>query len=66
MSPLWVEFPAIKETFGIEDEHMIGSALLVHPVVEQGASGVNVYLPGENEVKCFSLFGASVLLECRQ
>ena len=54
MSPLWVEFPGIKETFGIEDEHMVGSALLVHPVVSQGAAGVTVYLPGEHEVRSSS------------
>ena len=68
MSPLWVEFPGIKETFGVEDEHMVGSALLVHPVVSQGAAGVTVFLPGEHEVRsstrslseCLASFGYCV------
>ncbi|KAJ8776887.1 hypothetical protein J1605_015064 [Eschrichtius robustus] len=50
MRPLWVEFPDELETFGMEDEYMLGSALLVHPVTEPKASVVDVFLPGSNEV----------------
>ncbi|CAK6432330.1 unnamed protein product [Pipistrellus nathusii] len=48
--PLWVEFPDELETFGVEDEYMLGSALLVHPVTEPKATVVDVFLPGSNEV----------------
>ncbi|KAF5925519.1 hypothetical protein HPG69_001966 [Diceros bicornis minor] len=50
MRPLWVEFPDALETFGVEDEYMLGSALLVHPVTEAKATMVDVFLPGSNEV----------------
>lgn len=50
MRPLWVEFPDELETFGVEDEYMLGSALLVHPVTEPKATVVDVFLPGPNEV----------------
>uniref|UniRef100_A0A8C3HFX0 Glucosidase alpha, neutral C n=1 Tax=Chrysemys picta bellii TaxID=8478 RepID=A0A8C3HFX0_CHRPI len=51
MRPLWVEFPKEQETFGVEDEYMLGNALLVHPVIEQEATTVNVLLPGSDEVR---------------
>ncbi|XP_010623078.1 neutral alpha-glucosidase C isoform X1 [Fukomys damarensis] len=50
MRPLWIEFPNEVETFGIEDEYMLGSALLVHPVTEPKATMVDVFLPGSNEI----------------
>ncbi|XP_068779724.1 neutral alpha-glucosidase AB isoform X3 [Struthio camelus] len=50
MRPLWMEFPDDVATFAIDDQYMIDRALLVHPVTEQGARGVHVYLPGAAEV----------------
>uniref|UniRef100_A0A674JDG3 Glucosidase II alpha subunit n=1 Tax=Terrapene triunguis TaxID=2587831 RepID=A0A674JDG3_9SAUR len=50
MRPLWVEYPDDVTTFSIDDQFLIGNALLVHPVTEQGARGVQVYLPGKGEV----------------
>ncbi|XP_038597178.1 neutral alpha-glucosidase C [Tachyglossus aculeatus] len=50
MRPLWVEFPTELETFGMEEEYMLGNALLVHPVTKPGATSVNVFLPGPAEV----------------
>nr|XP_025854319.1 neutral alpha-glucosidase C isoform X2 [Vulpes vulpes] len=50
MRPLWIEFPEELDTFGVEDEYMLGSALLVHPVTEPKATTVDVFLPGSNEV----------------
>ncbi|EFA77026.1 alpha-glucosidase II [Heterostelium album PN500] len=47
MRPLWVEFPSDANLFAVESEYMIGSALLVHPVVEQGQKQVKVILPGD-------------------
>uniref|UniRef100_A0A8C9HJ39 Glycoside hydrolase family 31 N-terminal domain-containing protein n=1 Tax=Piliocolobus tephrosceles TaxID=591936 RepID=A0A8C9HJ39_9PRIM len=51
MRPLWVEFPDELKTFDMEDEYMLGDALLVHPVTEPKATTVDVFLPGPNEVK---------------
>ncbi|KAK7082721.1 hypothetical protein SK128_025162, partial [Halocaridina rubra] len=45
MRPLWVDFPEDEASFGIDNQHMIGSALLVRPVVEEGATSVSVYFP---------------------
>ncbi|XP_006831953.1 PREDICTED: neutral alpha-glucosidase C [Chrysochloris asiatica] len=50
MRPLWVEFPNELETFSVEDEYLLGSALLVHPVTEPKVTMVDVFLPGSDEV----------------
>ncbi|XP_018115471.1 neutral alpha-glucosidase AB isoform X1 [Xenopus laevis] len=50
MRPLWVEFPSDASTFAMDSQYMLGSALLVHPVTEAKARGVQVYLPGDGEV----------------
>ncbi|XP_065520845.1 neutral alpha-glucosidase AB isoform X2 [Lathamus discolor] len=50
MRPLWMEYPEDTTTFTIDDQYLIDRALLVHPVTEQGARGVQVYLPGKGEV----------------
>uniref|UniRef100_A0A8B9G4A4 Neutral alpha-glucosidase AB n=1 Tax=Amazona collaria TaxID=241587 RepID=A0A8B9G4A4_9PSIT len=50
MRPLWMEYPEDTTTFAIDDQYLIDRALLVHPVTEQGARGVQVYLPGKGEV----------------
>ncbi|OXB63369.1 hypothetical protein ASZ78_001945 [Callipepla squamata] len=50
MRPLWIEFPEKLETFGVEDEYMLGNALLVYPVTDKEAKAVSVLLPGSEEV----------------
>ncbi|KAK7173996.1 hypothetical protein R3I93_003734 [Phoxinus phoxinus] len=50
MRPLWVEYPGDVATFSIEDEYLIGKDLLVHPVTDEGATGVTAFLPGKGEV----------------
>ncbi|XP_064599881.1 neutral alpha-glucosidase AB-like [Liolophura sinensis] len=50
MRPLWVEFPQDKETFPIDDEYMLGKALLVKPVVEAAVTGFSVYFPGADQI----------------
>uniref|UniRef100_A0A9J8D284 Glucosidase II alpha subunit b n=1 Tax=Cyprinus carpio carpio TaxID=630221 RepID=A0A9J8D284_CYPCA len=50
MRPLWVDYPKDTATFTIDDEFLIGSDLLVHPVTEEGSRGVTAYLPGAEEV----------------
>jgi len=46
MRPLWMEFPADEKTFAMSDQWLVGSDLLVHPVVERGATKADVYFPG--------------------
>ena len=48
--PLWVEFPRDKNTWATEDQFMVGNSLLVHPVTDQGATSVQLYLPGATTV----------------
>jgi alpha-glucosidase len=43
--PLFWEFPADPNSAARESEWMFGDALLVAPVVSQGASSQNIYLP---------------------
>ncbi|XP_016783503.2 neutral alpha-glucosidase C isoform X3 [Pan troglodytes] len=60
MRPLWVEFPDELKTFDMEDEYMLGSALLVHPVTEPKATTVDVFLPGSNEIPVFQRGGSVI------
>ena len=46
MRPLWLEFPGDDAVASTDDAWMVGSALLVKPVVEAGATTVTVYFPG--------------------
>uniref|UniRef100_UPI00398F29BD neutral alpha-glucosidase AB-like n=1 Tax=Pristiophorus japonicus TaxID=55135 RepID=UPI00398F29BD len=50
MRPMWVEFPEDVETFNLDEQYMLGNALLVRPVLEQDARGVQVYLPGKGQL----------------
>ena len=45
LRPLWYEFPTDENVFKIQDSFMLGSAILVQPVLKQGAKSVSVYLP---------------------
>ncbi|KAL5110032.1 Neutral alpha-glucosidase AB [Taenia crassiceps] len=45
MAPLFFHFPTDENSFSIDDAFMVGEGLLVHPVVHEGASTVDVYLP---------------------
>ncbi|XP_055354259.1 neutral alpha-glucosidase AB-like isoform X2 [Paramacrobiotus metropolitanus] len=47
MRPLFYEFPADHSTFAMENEYLIGDALLVHPVTEENAKSVEMYFPGD-------------------
>ncbi|XP_041132775.1 neutral alpha-glucosidase C isoform X2 [Polyodon spathula] len=47
--PLWVEFPGEIQCFEMEDEYMIGNALLACPVTDAGVTEVNVLFPGSGE-----------------
>lgn len=45
MRPLWFEYPADKKTYLVSDEYLVGSDLLVAPVVKEGLRSRRVYLP---------------------
>ena len=45
MRPLMLEYPKDESTYGIDDEFMFGSDLLVAPVLLPEAAGRDVYLP---------------------
>jgi alpha-glucosidase len=49
MRPLWYEFPNDKQTYLIPDQYMLGSDLLVAPVVKEGMRTRGVYLPADAE-----------------
>lgn len=42
---MFSEFPADEATFSMGDQFMLGSAILVKPVVEEKQKTVEVYLP---------------------
>ena len=46
MVPLWVHYPADEKTFAMEDQWLVGTDLLVHPVTKQGATSATPYMPG--------------------
>jgi alpha-D-xyloside xylohydrolase len=43
---LFVEYPDDPGAWGVEDEYLFGSEMLVAPLLEQGTTGRDVYLPG--------------------
>jgi alpha-D-xyloside xylohydrolase len=45
MRPLFVGFPADERTWDIDDQYLLGSDILVAPVLEEGARQRAVYLP---------------------
>jgi len=47
LRPLWMEFPTDDTALDIDDEFMLGTALLVKPVVHALVNSINVYLPGD-------------------
>uniref|UniRef100_A0A0B7B5A3 Glycoside hydrolase family 31 N-terminal domain-containing protein n=1 Tax=Arion vulgaris TaxID=1028688 RepID=A0A0B7B5A3_9EUPU len=50
MRALWIEFPEEAEVFPIDDEYLLGSALIVKPVVNQGQTSTRLYFPGADTI----------------
>ncbi|CAH0485165.1 unnamed protein product [Peronospora farinosa] len=48
MRPLWVHFTQEPQSFSEEDQFLLGDALLVKPIVEEGVVATHVFLPSEN------------------
>lgn len=46
MRPLWLNYPEDASTHRMDRQVMVGDALLVSPVLEQGARSVKAYFPG--------------------
>lgn len=44
--PLFYEYPEDVKVVDVDNELLVGSSLLVHPVTEAGVSTVTIYLPG--------------------
>jgi alpha-glucosidase (family GH31 glycosyl hydrolase) len=45
MRPLWFEFPEAEALYGVQDQFMLGPALLAAPVLQEGAASRAVLLP---------------------
>ncbi|KHJ78985.1 hypothetical protein OESDEN_21384 [Oesophagostomum dentatum] len=54
--PLFYEYPKDENTYNLGHQFLWGSSLLVAPVVYQGATSVNAYLPEDD---WYSLFDSN-------
>ncbi|EEY59224.1 neutral alpha-glucosidase, putative [Phytophthora infestans T30-4] len=48
MRPLWAHFTLEPQSFSEEDQYLLGDALLVKPIVEEGVEATHVFLPSDN------------------
>lgn len=60
LRPLWFEFPNDAANLDRDDHFMLGDALMVRPVMEEGASAVDVHLPGDNSEVWYDALGGEV------
>ena len=58
MRPLFMDWPDDPQAWQIEDQYCFGRALLVAPILEEGASQRRVYLPAGEWINVWS--GASL------
>ncbi|KAF9921442.1 hypothetical protein FBU30_008498 [Linnemannia zychae] len=47
--PMFMEFPEDETVFGMDDQYMIGNAILVKPVVKSGVTRTSVYFAGKEK-----------------
>lgn len=45
MRPLWMQFPTDSKTLSIETSYLLGSNLLVAPVLDKEINSLEIYLP---------------------
>ncbi|KAL4109890.1 hypothetical protein PRIC1_001585 [Phytophthora ramorum] len=48
MRPLWAHFTQEPQSFSEEEQYLLGDALLVKPVVEEGVEATHVFLPSDS------------------
>ena len=60
MRPLWMNFPRVPATHRNDRQFMFGHALLVSPVLEQGARSVEAFFPPG---RWYSLWNSSDVVE---
>ena len=61
MRPMWVEFPSAKSLYSVSSQWMLGEALLVNPVTEEGKRKVNTKFPGKAGDKWYSVETSEVI-----
>jgi len=49
MRTMWMQYPDVEELYGIDDQYLIGSDMLVKPVTEAGATQTQVVFPTEHD-----------------
>ncbi|KAI9297179.1 hypothetical protein K502DRAFT_288371 [Neoconidiobolus thromboides FSU 785] len=49
MRPMFLEFPKDESVFGMDDQYMVGSGLLVKPITKPGVTEIDIYLPGDED-----------------
>lgn len=47
MRPLWLEYPDQAATWALDESFLLGSDILVHPVVTKDAVQVSAFFPGK-------------------
>ena len=50
IKPLSFSFPYDEKARGIEDQLIVGGSLMIAPVIKEGATGRNVYIPKDMEL----------------
>ena len=45
--PVWAQYPDDTHTYSQQNQYLLGSDLLVHPVIARGQDQVHIYLPGD-------------------
>lgn len=47
MRPMFVEFPQDENLFSTEDQFMLGEAIMVKPITDEGATSTEIYFSGD-------------------
>lgn len=55
MRPTWYHESSDENAYNLDDQHLVGQALLVKPVLEKGVTSTEVYLPTDGQTEWFSL-----------
>jgi len=61
MRPMFMVFPKDEHTFAMQDQYMIGDALLVKPITTQGQTSTDVYFAGDQtwyDVETYQAYAA--------